>query len=195
MQLSSEMPLFTCLFSNFFIFHLFSPSKLRWCKRKTKIEPYLTWEAWWPPKVFLTTVPKRLGEESWNSVTFNINPCSIKKSYFWFRRLSGVTMTTSLPGSTQEFLKLSFYMLSYNEILKVFKSKIWVDIWKKQPKIPLKTKFQRSQSGGLRVTSIWNLGLHCRLKYGLWRHNNVIIVTSQIFCYHCVEYIKLDTCP
>ena len=33
-----------------------------------------------------------------------------------------------------------------------------------------------------------------RLKYRLWRHNDVIVVTSQIFCYHCVEYIKLDTC-
>ena len=21
-----------------------------------------------------------------------------------------------------------------------------------------------------------------------------MVVTSQIFCYHCVEYIKLDTC-
>ena len=26
------------------------------------------------------------------------------------------------------------------------------------------------------------------------RHNDVIVVTSQCFCYHCVEYIKLDTC-
>ena len=33
-----------------------------------------------------------------------------------------------------------------------------------------------------------------RLKYRLLRHNDVIVVTSQIFCYHCVEYIKLDTC-
>ena len=34
----------------------------------------------------------------------------------------------------------------------------------------------------------------CRLKYRLWRHNHVIVVTSQIFCYYCIEYIKLDTC-
>ena len=33
-----------------------------------------------------------------------------------------------------------------------------------------------------------------QLKYRLWRHNDVIAVTSQIFCYHCVEYIKLDAC-
>ena len=35
---------------------------------------------------------------------FNINLCSIKRSYFWFPRLSGVTMTTSLSGGTQDFL-------------------------------------------------------------------------------------------
>ena len=33
-----------------------------------------------------------------------------------------------------------------------------------------------------------------QLNYRLWRHNYVIVVMSQIFCYHCVEYIKLDTC-
>ena len=32
-----------------------------------------------PPKMFLTTVPKRLGEGSRNLVTFNINLFSIKK--------------------------------------------------------------------------------------------------------------------
>ena len=55
---------------------------------------------------------------------FNINLCSSKKCYFWLNRLSGVTMATSLSGSTRDFLKLSFYMFPYNEILKVFKSKI-----------------------------------------------------------------------
>ena len=86
---------------------------------------------WWPPKMFLTTVPKRLAGGSWNLVTFYINLFSIKKSYFWFPRLS-----------------------------IVFKSKIWVDIWRKHLKIPPTTKFQQNQSGGLRVTSIWNSGLH-----------------------------------
>ena len=46
-----------------------------------------------------------------------------QKSYFWFPRLSGVTMATSLSGGTRDFLKLSFHMFPYNEILKVFKSK------------------------------------------------------------------------
>ena len=55
---------------------------------------------------------------------FNINLCSIKKSYFWFPRLSGVTIATSLSGGTRDFLKLSFHMFPYNEIIKVFKSKI-----------------------------------------------------------------------
>ena len=31
-----------------------------------------------------------------------------------------------------------------------------------------------------------------RLKYMLWRHNYLIVVTSKTFCYHCVEHIKLD---
>ena len=57
-------------------------------------------------------------------MTFNINLFSIKKSYFWFPRLSSVTMATSLSGGTRNFLKLSFHMFSYNEILKAFKSKI-----------------------------------------------------------------------
>ena len=47
-----------------------------------------------------------------------------QKSYFWFPRLSGVTIAMSLSGSTLDFLKLSFHMFPYDEILKVFKSKI-----------------------------------------------------------------------
>ena len=39
---------------------------------------------------------------------FNINLWSIKKSYFWFPGLSGVTIATSLSKSTRDFLKLSF---------------------------------------------------------------------------------------
>ena len=39
-----------------------------------------------------------------------------------------VTIVTSLSGSTRDFLKLSFHMFAYNEILKVFKSKILLDI-------------------------------------------------------------------
>ena len=101
-----------------------------------------------PKKMFLTTVLKRLGGRSWNLVTFNINLWSIKKSYFWFPRLSGVTIATSLSGSTRDLMKLSFHMFPYNEILKVFKSKIWLDIGKENPKIPLITKFLGKSAKG-----------------------------------------------
>ena len=47
-----------------------------------------------------------------------------QKGYFWLPRLTGVTIATSLSGSTRDFLKLSFHMFPYSEILKVFKSKI-----------------------------------------------------------------------
>ena len=111
-----------------------------------------------PKKMFWSTVPKPVGGGSWNLMTFNINLWSIK-SYFWFSRLSSVTIATSLSGSTRNFLKLSFHMFPYNEI--------WLDIWNKHPeiplnncpKIPLNTKFQSNQWRGLGVTSIWNLGL------------------------------------
>ena len=78
--------------------------------------------------MFSNTVLKRLGGGNWNLVTFNINLWSIKKSYFGFSRLSGVVIAKSLSGSAQDFLNSSFYKFSYNEILKVFKSKISFDI-------------------------------------------------------------------
>ena len=53
-------------------------------------------------------------------VTFNVNIWGIKKSYFCLPRLSSVTMATSLSGGTRDFLKLSFHMFPYNEILIVF---------------------------------------------------------------------------
>ena len=77
-----------------------------------------------PPQMFLTTVPKRLGGGSSNLVTFNINLFSIIKSYFWFPRLSGVTIAMSLSGGARDFLKLSFHMFPYKETLKVSKSKL-----------------------------------------------------------------------
>ena len=52
------------------------------------------------PKMFLATVLKCYGEGSSNFVTFNINLWKIKQSYFWLPRLSGVTIKTSLSGST-----------------------------------------------------------------------------------------------
>ena len=57
-------------------------------------------------------------------MTYKINLWSIKKSYFRFPRLFVVTIVTSLLGSTRDFLKLSLHMFPFNEILKVFKSKI-----------------------------------------------------------------------
>ena len=61
-------------------------------------------------------------------MTFNINLLSITKTYFWFSRLSSVTIATSSSESTRDFLKLSFHMFPYNEILKVFKSTVRLDI-------------------------------------------------------------------
>ena len=57
-------------------------------------------------------------------MAFIIDLSSIKKSCFWFPMLSDVTIATSLSGTTRVFLKLSFHIFPYNEILKVFKSKI-----------------------------------------------------------------------
>ena len=68
--------------------------EIRKCFRKTR-----------PAKMFLTNVLRRLGGGSRNLVTFNINLWIIKKNYFWFPRLSGVTIATSLPGSTRDILK------------------------------------------------------------------------------------------
>ena len=53
-------------------------------------------------------------------VTFNINLLSIQKSFFWFQHYHG----NEFVRGTRDFLKLSFHMFPYNEILKVFKSKI-----------------------------------------------------------------------
>ena len=98
------------------------------------------------PKMFLTTVPKPLGGGSWNLVTFNINVFSIKKSYFWFPRLSSIAMATSLSWGTRDFLKFSFHMFPSNEILNVFKSNILVNFLRKHLKIPPNPKFQQNQS-------------------------------------------------
>ena len=103
------------------------------------------------PKMFLTTVLKLLKGGNRNLVTFNINLFSIKKRYFWFIRLFGVTMTTSLSGGTRDFLELSFHMFPYNEILKVFKSKIRVDIWKTTPKYVYMPNFSKICQG------VWEL--------------------------------------
>ena len=47
-----------------------------------------------------------------------------KKVIFGFLGYPVLPYTMSLSGSTRDFLKLSFHMFPYNEILNVFKSKI-----------------------------------------------------------------------
>ena len=74
--------------------------------------------------MFLTTVPKRLGGGSRNLVTFNINLCSIKKSYFGSLGYPALPWQQVCQEVLEIFLKLSFHMFPYSEILKVFKSKI-----------------------------------------------------------------------
>ena len=76
-----------------------------------------------PPQTLLITVLSCLGGGRCNLVTSNIS-MEHQKSYFWFTKLSGVTIATSLSGSTRDFLKLLFHIFAYNEISKVFKSKI-----------------------------------------------------------------------
>ena len=122
---------------------------------------------------------------NWNLVTFNINLCSIKKGYFWFPRLSGVTMATSLSVSNRDFLKLSFHMFPYNEILKVFKSKIWIAIWKKAPQNTSKYQISAKSVRGLGSYEHLKFRSMHQLKYRLWRHNDVIVVTSQFFLTLC----------
>ena len=56
---------------------------------------------------------------------FNINLFSIKKSYFWFPRLSSITMATSSSGCSRDFLKLSFHISLYgmpntSEVTSIF---------------------------------------------------------------------------
>ena len=72
-------------------------------------------------------------------VTFNMDPWSIKKSYFLIHWLSGVTIAMSLSGSTRDFLKLSFNMFPYNEIFEVKSDLIFET---SIPKSPPNTKFQ-----------------------------------------------------
>ena len=64
---------------------------------------------------------------------FNINLWSIKKVIFWFPWLSSVTIATSLPESTRYFLKLSFHMFPYNEILKSFQNENLTGYLKQTP--------------------------------------------------------------
>ena len=69
--------------------------------------------------MFLSTVLKLFGV-----VPFDIQYQSIElKNEFWFPKMSGGTIATSLLRCTRDVLNL-FHMFPYIEILKVSKSKI-----------------------------------------------------------------------
>ena len=76
------------------------------------------------PKVFDPCGAQTLRRRRLKFVTLNITQWSIKKVIFGFLSNPGVTIVASLSGSTLDFLKLSFNIFPYSEILKVFKSKI-----------------------------------------------------------------------
>ena len=77
---------------------------------------------------------------------------------------------------------------------KLFKSKIWLDIWNKHPQNTSKYRISAKSVKGFGSYEHLKFRPICGLKCRLWRHNYVIVVTWQIFCYPSVEYIKLDTC-
>ena len=71
-----------------------------------------------------------------------------QKSSFWFPRLFRVTIVTSLSGSTQDFLMLSFRMFHYNKILKVFKSKTLTLYLRKAPQNTSKYQISAKSAKG-----------------------------------------------
>ena len=74
------------------------------------------------PKMFLTTVPKRLGGGSWNLVTFNINLFSIKKVLLGSLGYPVLPQQRVCQGVLEiSVLKLSFHLFPYNEILSFLK--------------------------------------------------------------------------
>ena len=84
-------------------------------------------------------------------------------------------------------------MFPYNEILKVFERKI---DWISEIVAKSTTEYQisaKSVKGFGSYEYLKFMPTH-RPKYRLCRHNNIAIVTSKFFCYHCVEQIKLHTC-
>ena len=128
-------------------------------------------------------------------MTFNINLWSIKKATFGSLCYSVLSWQRVCQGVLEIFWSYRSIMFHYNEILKVFKSEIWLGIWHNHPKISLNIKLQPNHWVN-RFGSYEHLKFRPThlLKYRLWRHNYLIVMTSQFFCYHCVEYIKLDTC-
>ena len=76
-------------------------------------------------------------------------------------------MATSLSGGTRDFLKLSFYMFPYNEILKVFKVKselIFEESTSRYPQIP---NFSELAVRGFGSYEHLKFRPMCRLKYRL----------------------------
>ena len=57
-----------------------------------------------------------------------------EKNHFWYPSMSGVIKETNLLRGTKDFLDSLFYIFPYNEILKVYKSKILLDIWNQHTK-------------------------------------------------------------
>ena len=92
------------------------------------------------------------------------------------------------------FLKqLTFHMFPNTEILNVSESKTDLIF---ETSMPNTSKYQISVKSLEEFGSYKHLkfGLKHWLKYRLWCHTYVIAVMSQTFCYHCIEYIKFDTC-
>ena len=93
-------------------------------------------------------------------MTFNINLWSIKESYVWFPRLSGVTIAMS----TRDFLKLLFHVFPYNKILEFSKVK---------PDLIFKTSTPNTSKYQILAISVKGFGSYehlkfrptCRLKY------------------------------
>ena len=68
-----------------------------------------------------------------------------QKSYFWFPRLSGVTLAMNLSWSAQDFLNLSFHMFPYNLVFGT-----------STQKIPQNMKFQPNQLRVLELRAFEN---------------------------------------
>ena len=68
-----------------------------------------------------------------------------QKSYFWFPRLSGVTIAMNLSWSARDFLNLSFHMFPYNLVFET-----------STQKIPQNMKFQPNQLRVLELRAFEN---------------------------------------
>ena len=83
-----------------------------------------------------------------------------------------------------------FLITKFWKFLKVKSELIFKESTSKYPKYQISAKSVR----GFGSYEHLKFRPTCWLKYRLLRHNDVIVLASQTFCYHCVEYIKLDNC-